>query len=54
MKKIIALGVFVVALVLAFFINENKTYTDEKDYLRIWKYIDENILKWNLDKYYTS
>ena len=34
LKKIIILGVFVVALVLAFFINENKTYTDEKDYLR--------------------
>ncbi len=36
-----------------------KSYYDhiirnEKDYLRIWKYIDENILKWNLDKYYTS
>ena len=34
-----------------------KSYYDhiirnEKDYLRIWKYIDENILKWNLDKYY--
>lgn len=34
-----------------------KSYYDhiirnEKDYLRIWKYIDENILKWELDKYY--
>lgn len=34
-----------------------KSYYDhiirnEKDYLRIWKYIDENILKWNLDQYY--
>ena len=25
---------------------------NEKDYLRIWEYIDENILKWSLDKYY--
>ena len=24
----------------------------EKDYLDIWKYIDENPLKWELDKYY--
>lgn len=36
-----------------------KSYYDhvirnEKDYLRIWKYIDENILKWELDKYYDS
>jgi len=36
-----------------------KSYYDhiirnEKDYLRIWKYIDENILKWNLDKYYNE
>ena len=35
-----------------------KSYYDhiirnEKDYLRIWKYIDENILKWDLDKYYS-
>ena len=34
-----------------------KSYYDhiirnEKDYLRIWQYIDENILKWSLDKYY--
>ena len=27
---------------------------DEKDYLRIWKYIDENILKWNLDMFYNE
>ncbi len=25
---------------------------DEKDYLRIWKYIDENVIKWDKDKYY--
>ena len=36
-----------------------KSYYDhiirnEKDYLRIWKYIDENILKWSLDKYYSE
>lgn len=36
-----------------------KSYYDhiirnEKDYYRIWKYIDENILKWSLDKYYNS
>ena len=34
-----------------------KSYYDhivrnEKDYFRIWKYIDENILKWDLDQYY--
>ena len=34
-----------------------KSYYDhiirnEKDYLRILQYIDENILKWSLDKYY--
>ena len=27
---------------------------NEKDYYRIWKYIDENILKWSLDKYYNE
>ena len=27
---------------------------DEKDYFRIWQYIDENILKWSLDKYYND
>lgn len=36
-----------------------KSYYDhiirnEKDYYRIWKYIDENILKWSLDKYYNE
>ena len=36
-----------------------KSYYDhiirnEKDYLRIWQYIDENILKWSLDKYYNE
>ena len=36
-----------------------KSYYDhiirnEKDYLRIWQYIDENIIKWNLDKYYSE
>jgi len=36
-----------------------KSYYDhiirnEKDYFRIWKYIDENILKWSLDKYYSE
>ena len=36
-----------------------KSYYDhiirnEKDYLRIWEYIDENIIKWNLDKYYSE
>ncbi|MBR1802900.1 MAG: transposase [Clostridia bacterium] len=36
-----------------------KSYYDhiirnEKDYLRIWKYMDENILKWSLDKYYSE
>ena len=25
----------------------------EQDYLKIWKYIDENPLKWELDKYYS-
>ena len=35
-----------------------KSYYDhiirnEKDYLRIWKYIEENIIKWSLDKYYS-
>ncbi|MBQ9315047.1 MAG: transposase [Clostridia bacterium] len=34
-----------------------KSYYDhvirnEKDYLRIWKYIDENVQKWELDIYY--
>lgn len=41
-------------------INESiwqKSYYDhiirsEEDYLKIWKYIDENMLKWDLDKYY--
>ena len=27
---------------------------NEADYLRIWKYIDENPLKWELDKYYAG
>lgn len=27
---------------------------DEKDYLRIWEYINSNALKWNEDKYYTE
>ena len=36
-----------------------KSYYDhiirnEKDYYRIWKYIDENTLKWSLDKYYNE
>ena len=36
-----------------------KSYYDhiirnEKDYFRIWQYIDENILKWSLDKYYSK
>ena len=36
-----------------------KSYFDhiirnEKDYYRIWKYIDENELKWSLDKYYNE
>ena len=36
-----------------------KSYYDhiirnEKDYYRIWKYIDENELKWSLDKYYNE
>lgn len=26
---------------------------NEKDYLRIWQYIDENPAKWDEDKYYT-
>ncbi len=26
---------------------------DENDYLKVWKYTDENPLKWELDKYYT-
>lgn len=36
-----------------------KSYYDhiirnEKDYYRIWKYIDENELKWSLYKYYSE
>ena len=36
-----------------------KSYYDhiirnEKDFYRIWKYIDENELKWSLDKYYNE
>ena len=36
-----------------------KSYYDhiiqnEKDYYRIWKYIDENVVKWSLDKYYSE
>ena len=36
-----------------------KSYYDhiirnEKDYYRIWKYIDENVVKWSLDKYYNE
>ena len=36
-----------------------KSYYDhiirnEKDYYRIWEYIDENELKWSLDKYYSE
>lgn len=27
---------------------------DEKDYLRIWEYIENNPAKWNEDKYYTE
>ena len=27
---------------------------NEADYRRIWQYIDENPLKWQEDKYYTS
>ena len=27
---------------------------NEDDYLRIWKYIDENPANWTLDKYFTS
>ena len=36
-----------------------KSYYDhiirnKNDYLRIWQYIDENIIKWNFDKYYSD
>ena len=27
---------------------------NEKDYLRIYRYIEENVLKWSLDDYYSS
>ena len=27
---------------------------DENEYLRVWKYIDENPLKWETDEYYTN
>lgn len=27
---------------------------DEKDYLRIWEYINSNALKWSEDQYYTE
>ena len=27
---------------------------NEKDYLRIWEYIDENVLRWSLDMYYSE
>ena len=27
---------------------------DEKDYLKIWEYINSNALKWSEDKYYTE
>ena len=27
---------------------------DEKDYQKIWKYIDENPLKWELDCFYSE
>lgn len=27
---------------------------DENEYLRVWKYIDENPLKWETDEYYTT
>ncbi len=26
---------------------------NESDYLRIWEYIEENVIKWELDKYYS-
>ena len=40
-------------------IDMAKSYYDhiirnEKDYSIIWKYIDENELKWSLDKYYNE
>ena len=25
---------------------------DEKDYRKIWEYIDTNVIKWNLDCFY--
>ena len=36
-----------------------KSYYDhiirnKNDYLRIWQYIDQNIIKWNFDKYYSD
>jgi len=27
---------------------------DERDYLKIWQYIDENPLKWTLDRFYVD
>jgi len=27
---------------------------NEHDYLQIWKYIDDNPIKWELDKYYNE
>jgi REP element-mobilizing transposase RayT len=27
---------------------------DENEYLRIWEYIDENLLKWETDEYYVK
>jgi REP element-mobilizing transposase RayT len=27
---------------------------NKKEYLKIWKYIDENPIKWTLDKYYMA
>lgn len=27
---------------------------DENEYLRVWKYIDENPIKWDTDEYYTT
>ena len=27
---------------------------DENDYIKIWRYIDNNPIKWELDKYYTT
>ena len=27
---------------------------DENEYLRVWKYIDENPVKWDTDEYYTT